>query len=415
MYRCEFCGWNNPDGSECCAGCGMELHPKYDVFISYSRKDYVDNDGNVIPNNMLSQIKATFKANGISYWFDEEGIYSGDEFASVLTKAIRNSQILLFISSVNSNQSKWTSNEISTAMEFNKTIIPFRIDNSPYNDSVMMKIVSLDFIECTANKEKALLKLVRAIKHHLHASGDYTKKNFNNQTPSSTNDNSLTNIIKNRKLLWITLAVILVTIVGGGLSIHFNGHEQVNITVVENDQCQPIDLGLPSGTLWGDRNLGAKKPSDYGNLYAWGEIKSKEDYSQYTYVEQLKPYHKITTPQHDAATAELGEKWSMPTEEQFKELLLECNWHWTNKNGHNGYDIVGKNGNRIFLPASGWSRDTTIEYQNQYGNYWTSERSSNTKFARSLQFPKDGKGIVGNGYLHHGRNIRAVYVTETVK
>ena len=80
MYRCEFCGWNNPDGSEYCAGCGMELHPKYDVFISYSRKDYVDNDGNVIPNNMLSQIKATFKANGISYWFDEEGIYSGDEF-----------------------------------------------------------------------------------------------------------------------------------------------------------------------------------------------------------------------------------------------------------------------------------------------------------------------------------------------
>lgn len=187
------------------------------------------------------------------------------------------------------------------------------------------------------------------------------------------------------------------------------------IPVIENDICQAIDLGLPSGTFWGDRNLGAKKPSDYGNLYAWGEIKSKEDYSQYTYVEQLKPYHKITTPQHDAATAELGEKWSMPTEEQFKELLSECNWHWPNKNGHNGYDIVGKNGNRIFLPASGWSRDTTIEYQNKYGYYWTSERSSNTKFARSLQFPKDGKGIVGNGYLHYGRNIRAVYVTETVK
>lgn len=424
MYRCEFCGWNNPDGSEYCAGCGMELHPKYDVFISYSRKDYVDNDGNVIPNNMLSQIKATFKANGISYWFDEEGIYSGDEFASVLTKAIRNSQILLFISSVNSNQSKWTSNEISTAMEFNKTIIPFRIDNSPYNDSVMMKIVSLDYIDCNTNKEKAINKLLRSVNHCLQTNNGYGYTNeeatFKSENKTDnfntlTKNNRWTKIVKSRKFLWSITAILLATLLGGGLTTIFKADEQMPIPVIENDICQAIDLGLPSGTFWGDRNLGAKKPSDYGNLYAWGEIKSKEDYSQYTYVEQLKPYHKITTPQHDAATAELGEKWSMPTEEQFKELLLECNWHWTNKNGHNGYDIVGKNGNRIFLPASGWSRDTTIEYQNQYGYYWTSDRSSNTKFARSLQFPKDGKGIVGNGYLHYGRNIRAVYVNETVK
>ena len=115
---------------------------------------------------MLSKIKDTFKANGISYWFDEEGIYSGDEFASVITNAIRNSRIFLFISSVNSNQSKWTSNEISTALEFKKPIIPFRIDNSPYNDSVMMKIISFDYIECK-DEEKAMSKLLRAVKHHV--------------------------------------------------------------------------------------------------------------------------------------------------------------------------------------------------------------------------------------------------------
>ena len=142
---------------------------KYDVFISYSRKDYVDDAGNVLEDNMLSKIKDTLKANGISYWFDEEGIYSGDEFASVLTNAIRNSRIFLFISSVNSNQSKWTSNEISTALEFQKTIIPFRIDKSPYNDSVMMKIVSFDYIECKDEK-KAMSKLLRAVKHFLPSS-----------------------------------------------------------------------------------------------------------------------------------------------------------------------------------------------------------------------------------------------------
>ena len=101
----------------------------------------MDEQGNVLPDNILSKIKKAFKENGISYWFDEEGIYSGDEFASVLTRAIRESSGFLFVSSANSNSSRWTSNEISTALEFKKKIIPFRIDNSPYNDSVMMKII----------------------------------------------------------------------------------------------------------------------------------------------------------------------------------------------------------------------------------------------------------------------------------
>ena len=74
----------------------------------------------------------------------------------------------------------------------------------------------------------------------------------------------------------------------------------------------------------------------------------------------------------------------------------------------NRYEIIGKNGNRIFLPASGWIQSSEVEYRNQYGYYWTSERSSSSQFARSLQFPKKGKGIVGNGYLHVGRSIRAV-------
>lgn len=139
---------------------------KYDVFISYSRKDYVDDNGNIIPNNIISKIKDTLTQNNISYWFDEDGIYSGDEFASILTQAIRNSGLFLYISSMNSNQSRWTSNEISTALVYKKTIIPFRIDDSPYNDSVMMKIVSFDYIEYKGD-EKSIKKLILAIKHHL--------------------------------------------------------------------------------------------------------------------------------------------------------------------------------------------------------------------------------------------------------
>lgn len=415
---------------------------KYDVFISYSRRDYVDDLGNVLPDNMLSKIMELFSANGISYWFDEEGIYSGDEFASILTKAIRNSSLFLFVSSANSNQSKWTSNEISTALEFKKTIIPFRLDDSQYNDSVMMKIVSFDYIECR-NQEKALLKLLKAVNYHLKRpshgiaskangvaeNGAEAKRKENsyvaeeaknvreqvaedNNTPThqDAKSNGIVQLVKNRKVLWSAISLVFLLVIGGGLIVLCNEGNTTPTTQDVAVGCHPVDLGLPSGTMWADRNVGAAKKTDFGNLYSWGEVKIKKDYSMSTYVEQLKPLRTITQAKHDVAKAELGGEWSMPTEEQFNELLTECKWYWKKVNGHNGYEIVGKNGNSIFLPASGWNRGTAIEYQNQYGYYWTSERSSNPRFARSLQFPKDGKGIVGNGELHVGRSVRAIYV-----
>lgn len=161
--RCKNCGWSNTTDRENCEKCNAPLST--DVFISYSRKDYVVN--NIpIADNVIQKIKKAFDENNISYWFDEDGIYSGDEFAGVITRAIRTSKIFLFVSSANSNQSLWTSNEISTALEYKKIIIPFRLDNSLYNDSVMMKIVSLDRIDCD-NHEIAIAKLLRAVRHHI--------------------------------------------------------------------------------------------------------------------------------------------------------------------------------------------------------------------------------------------------------
>ena len=164
--RCSHCGFDNNRGELFCKQCGAPIPT--DVFISYSRKDYVDEENNVIPGNIITQIKNSLLENGISYWFDEEGIYSGDEFASVITRAIRETSVFLFISSVNSNKSHWTSNEISTALEFNKVIIPVRIDDTPYNDSIMMKIISLDYVDCRVNKAKAIEKVLRAIRRNLH-------------------------------------------------------------------------------------------------------------------------------------------------------------------------------------------------------------------------------------------------------
>ena len=164
MIRCRECGCDNPIEVEICSRCGKALHT--DVFISYSRKDYIDGNGKIIKNNAISKIKHALNEESISCWFDEDGIYSGDEFASIITKAIRTSSVFLFISSKNSNESLWASNEIAVAMAYRKPIIPFRIDDSPYNDSVMMKIVALDYIECK-EINRAITQLIKAIRYHL--------------------------------------------------------------------------------------------------------------------------------------------------------------------------------------------------------------------------------------------------------
>lgn len=155
----------------------MSTETKYDVFISYSRKDYVDEaTKQVISGNVVSQIKEMFDANGISYWFDEDGIYSGDAFAPLIAKNIKSAKIFLFISSKNSNASEWTSNEIATAHAYKKKIIPFRYDDSVYNDSVIIYIARLDYIEYQSNPSKALSRLLSSIQTYLKSEKDREEK-----------------------------------------------------------------------------------------------------------------------------------------------------------------------------------------------------------------------------------------------
>lgn len=140
---------------------------EYDVFISYSRGDYVDENKQVIPDNIINKIRDLFDANGISYWFDEDGVYSGDAFAPIIARNIKASKLFLFVSSLNSNASEWTSNEIAVAYQYKKKIIPFRFDNTVYNESVIMYIARLDYIEYKSNPSKALGRLLNSIQTYL--------------------------------------------------------------------------------------------------------------------------------------------------------------------------------------------------------------------------------------------------------
>ena len=140
---------------------------KYDVFISYSRHDYVDDHENVIPNNEVSKIMKTLTDAGITYWIDREGLYSGDKFTEELPKIIKSAPIFVYLSTANANKSKYTSREIAIADEYGKYIIPVRIDMTPYSDKVIFRIADVSFIKYAVNPTKGREELVRSIKAFL--------------------------------------------------------------------------------------------------------------------------------------------------------------------------------------------------------------------------------------------------------
>jgi hypothetical protein len=103
-------------------------------------------------------------------------VFSGDAFASVIAQSIRSSKIFLFISSENSNASIWTSNEIATAHAYKKKIIPFKFDDSVYNESIIIYIASLDFIEYKIGANKSLSRLLDSVNDFLSKEKEELRK-----------------------------------------------------------------------------------------------------------------------------------------------------------------------------------------------------------------------------------------------
>ncbi|WP_315263698.1 hypothetical protein [Tannerella forsythia] len=181
-----------------------------------------------------------------------------------------------------------------------------------------------------------------------------------------------------------------------------------------------VDLGL--SVKWATKNLGASKPSDYGNYYTWGETEPKAEYTWATYKwmqtgqSDWKHITKYTIADgktegiwydaggnfvgdnkttleaaDDAATRKLGSPWRMPTMIELQELIDHCTWTWTTQDGKNGYEVKGTNGNSIFLPAAGYREGSELNGAGSWGRYWSSSLSTGRSFnARVLYFRSDG-------------------------
>ena len=187
--------------------------------------------------------------------------------------------------------------------------------------------------------------------------------------------------------------------------------------IVENAD-QPLDLGLTSGTLWAQCNLGASQPHEFGNYYAWGETKPKEKYDKASYSlynSSTDTYtdigKNISGTEYDAAYVTLGGTWHMPTYAEFTELKDECEWKYTVMNGVNGYRVTGPNGNSIFIPCADIKEDESAypaPPSDTDGFYWSSMRMNDARYTLSLHFTENGVAWP-HGYLNFmGFSIRPV-------
>ncbi len=196
-----------------------------------------------------------------------------------------------------------------------------------------------------------------------------------------------------------------------------NGHEYV-------------DLGLPSGTLWATCNIGATKPEEYGDYYAWGETSTKNTYNWSTYKYCNSGYDDFTKYCNnsdfgnngftdnltelqrgdDPATANWGNGWCTPTKEQWEELLANTTNEWTTQNGVEGCLFTSKkNGKRLFLPAAGDRWGDELYVVGSSGDYWSSSLYTGSPGrARYFGFDSDDYYMYGSYYRNFGLSVRAV-------
>ena len=172
---------------------------------------------------------------------------------------------------------------------------------------------------------------------------------------------------------------------GNIVSLNICTEETPDIPETGKNGIQLVDLGLPSGTLWADRNLGAAAPEGYGDYYRWGEtVPFTEKSPKYEYK---NIGNNIQGTQFDAATVNLGKPYMMPTHDQQVELIENCTWEWTELNGVKGIKVTGPNGNHIFFPASGvrYGSNASLYYVGSRGYCWSATPNS-SQYGQYLNF-----------------------------
>ena len=175
-----------------------------------------------------------------------------------------------------------------------------------------------------------------------------------------------------------------------------------------------VDLGLPSGTKWANKNLGAQTECDYGDYYHWAfTIPYVWEYSEEREIKYT--YNPNLDLDDDAAHVMLGEGWQIPSAEQSTELCTECSFRITTNQGILGLEVIGKNGKTIFLPAAGYIGGEGLCNYGTFGYYYLStRRKEGTSWRRDalifrLGYQRAQTVNMNSNYLGTPMTIRPVY------
>ncbi len=370
------------------------MEKRYDVFISYSSDDQKIAEG----------ICGYLERMGYRCFVAYRDIPRGVVWAAAITDAIDESAMMVVVFSNAFNISPQTDREIELASENQMPILTYRIADDKMTGAKKYYLKNLNWIDAFPNPENYFGQLLDSVAKLIGerreggemAGGKQDVPKQRTKTPqTSTPSKKPTN--------------------------SFNGHEYV-------------DLGLPSGTLWATCNVGASKPEDYGDYFAWGEIKQKTVYDWDTYkyskvkqrifkkVDLLTKYcnksaygyegftDELTVLQSadDPATTNWGNGWEMPSKEQWEELNENTKSSWTTRNGVKGRLFTASNGNSLFLPAAGDRWYGELIGAGYYGYYWSSSLYTDVPSDAWGFYFDSGYAVSSSGGRDYGRSVRAV-------
>ena len=181
-------------------------------------------------------------------------------------------------------------------------------------------------------------------------------------------------------------------------------------------ECTPVDLGLPSGTLWAAGNIGAELPWETGKYFAWGETigytednvnSGKRSFNSAGYTASI--ISGDLTLEHDAAHVNLGGNWQIPTTDYYQELIDNCIYSfYSNYRGTGVTCAVFKsmvNGNELVIPCTGYYNGIT-KLSDDYAYCWSSSWSSSSAAKRGYGSNTFTATSTSNRY--YGMNVRSI-------
>ena len=246
-------------------------------------------------------------------------------------------------------------------------------------------------------------------------------------TPIESIDSLTYDEMQDVDTLHLLLPRTLIKVVHDTVYIHDTVYVEVNDGGNVENSHEYVDLGL--SVKWATCNVGAESPEEYGDYFAWGETQPKSTYNLSTYKWCNGSYNTQTKYNtnssygtvdnktqlelsDDAARANWGGSWRMPTDAELTELRENCTWTWTTQNGVYGYKVTSKKSSytnkSIFLPAAGYRGGSSLDGAGSYGDYWSSSLSTGSPdYAYGLGFDSDDV-LRCHGNRYYGRSVRPV-------